>query len=349
MFKNNVDFLIIGQGIAGSLLAWQLLQFGASVIVIDDNHTEAASLVAAGMINPISGKRMVPIKKFNHFYNEACNTYRQLESELCASYFNEMSVIRIIQSNAEARYFNKYKNCSEFTQFLKKVNQPGLNPKLINDPFGSFTLSPAAYVNTSRLVIDLGKYLDKKNLRLTCRFQYDELKFESHKIIWKDWVAKSIIFCEGYRGCNNPWFKSLPFKPAKGELLTLETDTALLHGTILNCGKWLLPLSKHHCLAGSTFSWNPLNHQPSEEGKNEILNTLHSFTYFNFKVLNHVAGIRPTMENSHPRIEQHRNFPTIAIFNGLGTKGTLIAPYYARVLASNLMQMINFNKKIYIS
>jgi len=336
MAKNNVDFLIVGQGIAGSLLAWHLLRLGASIIVIDDNHAGAASLVAAGIINPISGIRMVPSWEFNRFYPEACNTYRQLESDLGTQYYNEMSLIRFIQSNAEAERFNSRKDSSEFAQFLKKVNKPGLKPEIIHDPLGSFTLSPAAYINIPRLVIDLGKYLDQKKSRLTTRFQYDDLKIESDKVIWKDWIAKRIIFCEGYRGRENPWFKSLPFKPAKGEVLTLETDTPLFPRTILNGGKWLLPLNEYRCLAGSTFSWAPLNHEPSERGKNEILNGLHSFTHLNFKVLNHVAGIRPAMDNTRPVIEQHLRFPALVIFNGLGAKGALIAPYCTRILSNEL-------------
>lgn len=344
--RNNVDFLIVGQGIAGSLLSWRLLRLGASVIVIDDNHAGAASLVAAGIINPISGKRMVPTWEFNRFYPEAHNTYRQLESDLGAQYFREMSIIRTIQSDAETKRFNNRRDCSEFKQFLKTVNKPGLIPETINDPLGSFTLSPAAYVNLPSLVIDLGEYLDKKKSRLTCRFHYDDLKPESDKVIWKDWIAKRIIFCEGYRGRENPWFNSLPFKPAKGEVLTLETDTPLLPSTILNCGKWLLPTSEYQCLAGATFSWDPLNSEPSERGKNEILNGLRSFTHLNFKVLNHVAGIRPTMGNSRPVIEQHSHFPALIVFNGLGTKGALIAPHCARILADNLRQMINFGKNM---
>ncbi len=346
MARNNVDFLIVGQGIAGSLLAWQLLRLGASVIVIDDNHVGAASLVAAGIINPISGKRMVPSWEFNRFYPEAYNTYRQLESDLGDPYFNEMSIIRLIQSSAEAKRFNSCKDRLEFAQFLKKVNKPGLKPEIIHDPLGSFTLSPAAYVNIPRLVIDLGEYLDRKKSRLTTRFQYDDLKLESDKVIWKDWIAKRIIFCEGYRGRENPWFKSLPFKPAKGEVLTLETDTPLLPRTILNGGKWLLPLNEYRCLAGATFSWDPLNHEPSERGKNEILNGLRSFTHLNFKVLNHVAGIRPAMDNTRPVIEQHLRFPALVIFNGLGAKGALIAPDCSRILADNLRRMVNFGKNV---
>ena len=344
MARNNVDFLIVGQGIAGSLLAWHLLRLGASIIVIDDNHAGAASLVAAGIINPISGIRMVPSWEFNRFYPEACNTYRQLESDLGTQYYNEMNLIRFIQSNAETERFNSRKDSSEFAQFLKTVNKPGLKPEIIHDPLGSFTLSPAAYVNIPRLVIDLGKYFDQKKLRLTTQFQYDDLKIESDKVIWKDWIAKRIIFCEGYRGRENPWFKSLPFKPAKGEVLTLETDTPLLPRTILNGGKWLLPLNEYRCLAGATFSWDPLNHEPSERGKNEILNGLRSFTHLNFKVLNHVAGIRPAMDNTRPVIEQHLRFPALVIFNGLGAKGALIAPYCTRILSDELCRMVKFGK-----
>lgn len=348
MLRKKVDFLIVGQGLAGSLLSWQLLRLGSSVIVIDDNHASAASLVAAGIINPITGKRLVPSWAFNRFYPEARNTYGQLETALGGRYFQERRLIRLIQSKAEAERFDGRKNLPEFAQFIKKINKPGLNPELINDPLGSFTLSPAAYVKIPRLILDLREYLDEKKIRVVTRFKYDDLKLKTGKITWEDWTAKSIIFCEGYRGRENPWFKNLPFKPAKGEVLTLESTAPLTSDTILNCGKWLLPLTGHRFLAGSTFSWDDFDRGLSAEGKNEILKGLRSFTHLNFKVLDQRTGIRPTMENNRPVIEQHLHFPSLVIFNGLGAKGALMAPYYARLLADDLGKMINFSKKTII-
>ena len=54
----KVDYLIIGQGLAGSLLAWELIQRRCSVVVVD-NGNENASQIAAGLINPITGMRFV--------------------------------------------------------------------------------------------------------------------------------------------------------------------------------------------------------------------------------------------------------------------------------------------------
>ncbi|HBA65740.1 MAG TPA: FAD-dependent oxidoreductase, partial [Methylococcaceae bacterium] len=54
----DIDFLIVGQGLAGSLLAFELIQRNAQVMVVDDGR-ENASEVAAGLINPVTGIRLV--------------------------------------------------------------------------------------------------------------------------------------------------------------------------------------------------------------------------------------------------------------------------------------------------
>ena len=74
------DYLIIGQGLAGSMLAFQLIARGQRVLVIDNDYQGNASQVAAGIINPITGHRLNLTEGFVDYYACAMAFYDQLES-----------------------------------------------------------------------------------------------------------------------------------------------------------------------------------------------------------------------------------------------------------------------------
>ena len=57
-----------------------------------------------------------------------------------------------------------------------------------------------------------------------------------------------------------------------------------------------------------------------------------------YEVTGHKAGIRPAMLDRRPCLGMHHKFPALAIFNGLGTKGALLSPYYARMMARCIME-----------
>ena len=55
----SVDFMIAGQGLAGSLLAYSLLKYNATVKIVDPQLLVTSSIVAAGIMHPITGRRLV--------------------------------------------------------------------------------------------------------------------------------------------------------------------------------------------------------------------------------------------------------------------------------------------------
>src|SRR5258706_1230480 len=57
----QVDYLIIGQGLSGTWLSWFLTKENRSFILIDKNETITPTKVSAGIINPVTGRRMVKV------------------------------------------------------------------------------------------------------------------------------------------------------------------------------------------------------------------------------------------------------------------------------------------------
>jgi len=137
-----------------------------------------------------------------------------------------------------------------------------------------------------------------------------------------------VIFCEGYRVLDNPFFKQLPFTHAKGEILTIYAKKLKLD-KILSKGIFILPIGNHFFKVGSTYNWNDLDEKPTEHGKNEIVDKLEKIIGTSFEIISHRAGIRPTVIDRRPILGFHPVFANLGILNGLGTKGVSLAPFFA--------------------
>ena len=132
-------------------------------------------------------------------------------------------------------------------------------------------------------------------------------------------------------------FDRVPFNSAKGEILDLESQS-FGDRCILSAGKWVLPLGHGRFRAGSTYTHGLLDELPSEEGKTEILDHLSSMVRDKPTVVNHRAGIRPVIRGQQAVIGRHPGRPQVAFFNGLRSKGVLLAPLLAKLLVDHLWE-----------
>ena len=98
----QVDFLIIGQGLAGSLLAWELIKRDCSFIIVD-NGQENASQIAAGLVNPITGMRFVKMAGIDDLLPVAKICYEQLADYFQQTFYIEKPMMRLFGSHRELR------------------------------------------------------------------------------------------------------------------------------------------------------------------------------------------------------------------------------------------------------
>jgi glycine oxidase len=155
---------------------------------------------------------------------------------------------------------------------------------------------------------------------------------------WHDVRAQYVIFCEGYRMTENPYFNAIRLNPAKGEVLTLEAPD-FNDPRIVQCGKWIFRSLSGEILAGTTYSWDQLDENATSEAKDQIRRGMQSFCKFDFAVTDHRAGVRAvTKADNRPIVGVHPNWPRLAILNGFGSKGALQVPFSARQLLENLEQ-----------
>ncbi len=328
----DIDFLIVGQGLAGSLLAWQLMQWHCKVIIVD-NGLENASQVAAGLINPVTGMRLVKSSDVDDLLPVAKQCYAQLAGFFSQDFYIEKTMLRIFTSNKERDYGIKRLQNSVYLAYLGEM-LTSVDP--LKTPYGCLVQQQTGYLLTRPLLTCLKDFFIDRACYQQQAFNVSDIQFQP-RLHWQGIFPKRIIFCEGYYACNNPYFDWLPFQAVKGEILTLNHHHNL-PDTLLNYGHWLIPLNHQQIRVGATFDWRNLNNQPTEQGKNSLLNSIKTvLDNFHYELVQHHANVRPCTLDKQPFIGFHPQYPQLGVFNGFGAKGSLQIPWYAERFADTLI------------
>ena len=333
MTTNQLDFLIVGQGLAGTILAHTLLTRGYKVLVIDNNHHGSSSKVAAGIINPITGPRLKKNNDFELYYSKAQSYYPKLEYHIKENVFNNIEQIKLIKTEEQFAYFQERCEDPSYQKFIK-LAEP-ICDLFKAQPFPQVHISNSAVIHTNALLSASQKWLNSIDSYLADNIDYQQLEFSTDTVRYKDHQAKEIIFCEGYQATHNPWLKHLPFKLAKGEILTVDATEYKLNDTMLNWDKWLVPFGNSAKL-GSNFEWENLTLTTSNKIKTALLNSIHEHTHLQAKIISHEVGIRPSSKYRIPFIGSLPKQNNAYCFNGFGSKGCLLIPYYAELLVDHL-------------
>ncbi len=330
------SYLIIGQGIAGSLLAWQLIKMRHRVVIIDNNHHASSSIISAGIINPITGQRLALTPDYDFFVKQAINTYAQLSAELGMNFFIPKPIIRVLRSSDELARGQHLNSTAAAKPYIHGIHQPGHYGNSLHDPFGTLTIAQGGYLQTGLLLNTLKQYFQAQDMLINERLAYEDLIINDTNVHWKSQRFDAVIFCEGYQSRENPWFKNLPFNFAKGEILKVSIDSTSLPDAICCQQQWCLPTPEGNYLAGSTYDRDNINTTPTPTGESTILEGLNSFLKTPVRVIERYAAVRPVMLDGKPRIGMHPTSPRVGIFNGFASKGMLWAPYYAENFAKKL-------------
>ena len=328
---NNQDYLIIGQGLAGSLLAWELSQRDCKIMLVD-NSLENASQVAAGLINPVTGMRLVKSLDVAQLLPCALRCYAQLSQFFTQDFYIEKPMLRLLTN--ELLLTNAHKRLLDpaYKDYVKAIIPADLNsPALCY-----LEQQQTGYLQTRLLLSCLKQYFSERGCYSRSAVNYQDIQLLP-TLSWQDMHFKKIIFCEGHHATVNPWFSWLPFQLVKGEILTLQHQSPL-PDVIYNFGEWLIPLDQQRIRLGASFDREHLNTETTQHAKQALLQSLkHSgMTLSELSVIDHQANIRPCTLDKKPFIGEHPTLPQLAIFNGFGAKGSLQIPKYCQLFADAL-------------
>lgn len=342
----NVDYIIVGFGLAGLAFAEQLELHHKSYLVFEDN-SQNASLVAGGMYNPVILKRFTPVWDAEDQLKIAIPFYKKLEQKFLTQFDYPIDILRVFTSIEEQNNW--------FTACDKPFFENYMIPKIIqnsndsiNAPFGFGKITNTGKIDTINLLNRYKEYLKSKNQLLNEQFDYSLIKFDNLSVIYKDVKAKYIIFCEGFGVKKNPFFNKLPLQEAKGELLTIYAPELKLD-YLLKSSIFIMPLGNDYYKVGATFNWLDKTLLPTKEGKQELLTKLKKVITVNFKIVEQLAGIRPTVKDRRPLLGKHNQYKKLAVLNGLGTRGVMLAPKMAMRLFNHLERNTPLDNEVTIT
>lgn len=333
----KLDYIVVGLGLAGIAFVEQLKQHNKTFVVFEDD-SQNSSKVAGGMFNPVILKRFTPVWQAIEQLKVALPFYKNLENKLNCKLIQYIDIKKSFKSLEEQN--NWYLACDNpaLKDYLSKDIQQNSNPCIIA-PNGLGKVTNVGKIETKTLLDSYKKNI--ANLVIKEKFKHADLQISDTEINYKNITAKHLVFCEGFGIKQNPFFKALPLKEAKGELLEIEAKDLKID-FILKSSVFVMPLNKDTYKVGATFNWKDKTNLPTKEGKEELLNKLKKTITCTYKIKNQVAGIRPTVKDRRPLIGTHNLYKNLHLLNGLGTRGVMLAP----ILANKLFQAIENNKAI---
>lgn len=330
--QNHFDYFIVGQGLAGSALAFELLQRGKRIMVWDRPEQNQASAVAAGLFNPITGKVMVKTWKADLLFPALADFYKNAEQVLGRRFFHPMAIYRPFLSAEEQNEWMGRSIDAAWKNYVDKVFTQSEFGDQVNDKFGGLMLLRCGYVEVNVFMTAMQQRLISLQAFQHEFLHEDELTILDDEIRYRQITAKKIIFCNGIHAMHNKLFGNLPLKPLKGETLTIKTAQRLKH--IYNRGVYVVPTENDMIYrTGATYSTKDVSQKTTPEGRLELDQKLSDLLTLPFEVTNQQWGIRPTSADRRPFLGAHPTLKNVVIFNGLGTKGVSLAPYFARQLA----------------
>lgn len=330
----HVDTVIIGHGLAGATLAWTLRGAGQQVLVVDPNQQSGASHVSAGLITPRSGPKLTLSWGWESAWPRAEKFYRSVEQQTGTCLLRTVPAVRLCSS--EEQFITCWTKANSKTDSPQiRQADPSVNPewfhhaeRAIEQP-NAAQLNVQKYLETSRLsLVDDQAFrtdiLDEAN---DVEFRPDAVYFPRLKL-----TADRVISCQGYLPYDGLWFNAVRFNPAKGEILRIQTTATVTESRVIHNGIWLAPAGERTFHVGSTFEWSQLDSTPTKSARDELVSKLNEVIRFPYSIVDQVARVRPTMRDFRPVIGFHPDEPRLGILNGLGTKGSLWAPWMAELL-----------------
>lgn len=328
-----IDYIIVGSGLAGIAFAETALRNNKTILVFE-NHSQNSSTIAGGLYNPVILKRFSKLQQAQEQLVVLEEFYAMLEAKLNQRFNFPMPVLR------------KFFSIEEQNNWFAASDKPGLSPFLstkliskkydhIDSPFGYGEVLQTGYVNTALLLKQYQSDLKHKGFLIQESFEYNALNCTVDFVEYQSIKAKNIIFAEGFGLHANPFFKHLPLDGTKGELFIIKADKLDLD-VIVNTNVFILPLGNHLFKVGATYNWDDKTDQITEAGKAELIEKIKEILNCDFEIVEHLAGVRPTVKDRRPLLGTHPNYPKMHILNGLGTRGVMLAPFMAQILFDHI-------------
>lgn len=324
--------MIVGGGLAGCFMAAESIRAGHTVYMYDKVNPKSPSRVAAGLYNVITGRVTTKTWMAEPFLEALHGFFREDMFQSLSHHLHPMQIYRPYKTIGEANEWFLKSSRDHFKE-VARHRAESLLPEVIHNPFGGLEILPCGWVDTTGLVRDMKDLLARSGpfFWLEDQFPYESLTPSDMYLGVLGEHFDEVIFTEGPQMKENPWFGHLKMNPLKGQVMEIEVE-GLPEDRVILRKVFLLPRGDNRYVVGSTYEKNFTHSDPTPEGISALENYIKGAIRLPFKILDVRAGIRQSTYDRRPVVGRHPDHPGLIIFNGLGSKGVLQAPWIARHL-----------------
>jgi glycine/D-amino acid oxidase-like deaminating enzyme len=341
--NSHFEFVIAGQGLAGSILAWYLIKANRTVVVIEDSSLQSATSVASGLMHPVTGRRIVKSWRADEFIPNAVKLYQNIEQELNTRFFYNTPILEIYHDHGNRNDWMNRSVTSGIGEFIGTDYNANELPQSLNAPLGALELKHTGWLNATQFKMDLKRWLDENNAYSEGTIDYHSLEKTENYFQFQDITFEKLIDCRGYYSMLSKSWSYLPFNPAKGEEIVFTSDADLWKDFIYHNTFKIIPSENNEFRFGATYSWNDTSNEITSEAKEKLINGLTSLLDAPFTVTGQRAGIRPSTKDRRPLMGKHPIDENHFLFNGLGSKGISAAPTLAKEMLDFLLHEQKIN------
>ncbi|MDE3234999.1 MAG: FAD-binding oxidoreductase [Bacteroidota bacterium] len=331
--EQQVDYIIVGQGICGTFLSYYLDKPGKKILVIDANQPHTSTKVASGVINPVTGRRIVRTWMIEEVMPFAVEAYTQLGRETDKQLVRQCNILDFHPTAQMQLAFDERLPTEDYLRIPESADYWRT---YFNYPFAIGETNPCWLIDLHSLLDGWCNRLRERNCLLEQQFDHKQLVLEKSKVRYQNITAEKIFFCDGAGGATNPFFHLLPFALNKGEAI-LAKIPGLPNSNIFKQGLSIVPWKDDRFWIGSTYEWNFADANPSEGFRTKVETQLRQWLKLPFEIVDHWASVRPANIERRPFVGLHPVHHTIGILNGMGTKGCSLAPFFAYQLSHHII------------
>lgn len=342
-----MKLLIIGNGIAGAMVAWFARQKNLDFTILDESSLDTASRVSSGLINPVTGRYFAKSWRIDELLPFARNTYLDIQEHQKSLILKETYICRQLYSLSQENEWASRMQQDRFENYISLWK--GAPPLPLNEKgVSAGRIDHVLQVNKERMLDSFCREYKRDGIFSDNPLVYDMIRQASDGWIYQDCKYDALVFCEGHKIRVNPFFSWVPIEPTKGEVIMVQLEGPPADGIL-----------KHHCFVipwedgtywvGSNYEKEPSDPTPDPEQQTALEGRLIRSIGSDYKVIQRRAGIRPASRDRRPILGQHPEWKGIYLLNGLGTKGTLLGPYFASQLISHIVDGAPLDDEVNVS
>ncbi len=332
--------LIVGGGLAGTLLAFRFWQNHKPFVLLDSGAGKLSSAVASGLINPVVVKHLGLSWMADKLVPEASVFYKYLEQTISAEFYHPLKIFRAFHHAEDARLWNQRRKEEEPARFFME-EAPSPAPPCTYIPLGGGVIQNAGRVDVEIFMKATREFLLQQQLLQSKEFNYPSLKPSGEGWIYEGETFQQVIFCQGVKSFDNPWFQWLPVNPLKGQLIKIYHPN-LNNEQAISRKIFILPQGGQFFKVGATYEHTP-EEGNTRRGIEQLTEKFREViqqdeNQSDLQITDTYYGFRPTIPDRRPILGEHPIYKGLYIFNGLGSKGYMLAPWFSEHLYNHIFK-----------